>query len=206
MVVPAHLCRSEMLLPLRVENNQLVIAMGDPGDLDTIDRISKIVRMRVKPVLAARARSTSELDRVFPAVQVDTSVDKLAGQAARIAPAGIDTSDPTVIAAQVEARPGGRDCGQDSQRGDAHPHQRHSHRADARPYRGALPHRRPAAPRLRASVETASGRRRPHQDHGRRWTSSSTACPRTATLRSPTRTATSTSASRRSRATTAKGL
>lgn len=105
MVVPAHLCRSEMLLPLRVENNQLVIAMSDPGDLDTLDRISKIVRMRVKPVLAAREALTSELDRVFPAVQVDTSIDKLAGQAASIAPSGIDTNDSTVIAAQVEARP-----------------------------------------------------------------------------------------------------
>ena len=105
MLVPAHLCRSEMMLPLRVEGNQLIVAMLDPGDLDTIDRVSKIVRMRVKPLLGGREGLEKELDRVFPDVQVDASLDKFVGQAVGIAASGIDTNDPTVIAAQVEARP-----------------------------------------------------------------------------------------------------
>ena len=104
-LLPAHLCRSEEIIPVRLEGGQLVLAMADPGDLDTIDRVEKLTRLRVKPLLASRAALTKALNHYYPVVRVDSLVDQLADQAISIAPAGVGGTDATVINTQAEARP-----------------------------------------------------------------------------------------------------
>jgi type IV pilus assembly protein PilB len=104
-LLPAHLCRSEQLLPIKLEGGQLLLAMADPGDLDTIDRVEKLTRLRIKPLLASRIALTQSLDHFYPVVRVDSLVDQLADQAINIAPAGVDGADATVITPVAEARP-----------------------------------------------------------------------------------------------------
>ncbi len=107
-LVPANICRSEMLLPIRTEGSVLTVAMADPGDLDTMDRVARISRMRVKALMATKDRLARELDRAYPAVGVDSTVDQLADQAINntvFAPSGMEANDPGRLASDADARP-----------------------------------------------------------------------------------------------------
>ncbi len=67
-LVPGHVCRAHALLPVRVRPDRLFLAMRDPSDIDALDLVRNITKMRVEPVLAAEDRLVKTLDELFGAV------------------------------------------------------------------------------------------------------------------------------------------
>lgn len=55
-LVPAHLCQAYQVLPVQVNSTHLTLAMKDPTDVDTIDMVRNICKLRVEPVLANEDR------------------------------------------------------------------------------------------------------------------------------------------------------
>jgi len=61
--VPANTCRSYCLLPVQVKDNQLlVLAMRDTNDVDAVDMVRNITKMRIEPVLATEERLLQAID------------------------------------------------------------------------------------------------------------------------------------------------
>jgi type IV pilus assembly protein PilB len=50
-LVPAALCRSHQLLPVKIVGDRIILAMRDPSDIDALDMVRNACRMRVEPVL-----------------------------------------------------------------------------------------------------------------------------------------------------------
>ena len=65
VLVPGNLCRSHMLLPVRVRPDRLFLAMRDPSDIDAIDMVRNITRMRIEPVLAGEERLLRTIEELF---------------------------------------------------------------------------------------------------------------------------------------------
>ncbi len=55
-LVPANLCQTYQILPVAVNTTHLTLAMRDPTDVDTIDMVRNICKLRVDPVLASEDR------------------------------------------------------------------------------------------------------------------------------------------------------
>ena len=53
-LVPAAICRLHNILPLRLNNGHLVLAMADPGNVVAIDDVSGITRLQVEPVCVSK--------------------------------------------------------------------------------------------------------------------------------------------------------
>ncbi len=64
-LVPGHVCRAHSLLPVRVRPDRLFLAMRDPSDIDAIDLVRNITKMRVEPVLASEERLVKTLEDLF---------------------------------------------------------------------------------------------------------------------------------------------
>jgi type II secretory ATPase GspE/PulE/Tfp pilus assembly ATPase PilB-like protein len=60
-LVPESLVRKHTVLPLHKFDKKLVVAMENPMDLDTLDAIAFHIKMRIEPVMAAKA----ELERLI---------------------------------------------------------------------------------------------------------------------------------------------
>ncbi|MER3415976.1 MAG: type II secretion system protein GspE [Gemmataceae bacterium] len=60
-VVPSRLIHRRALLPLQQENGTLVVAPGDPFDLDALEEVQMATGLRVRPVLA----SPREINRLI---------------------------------------------------------------------------------------------------------------------------------------------
>ena len=67
VLLPPNLCRSHMLLPVRVKPDRLFLAMRDPSDIDAIDMVRNITKMRVEPVLASEERLLRTIEELFGA-------------------------------------------------------------------------------------------------------------------------------------------
>jgi len=61
----ATICRKYQVLPVRVRSDLLLVAMRNPHDIDAIDLIRNVTRMRVEPVLANEERLDEAIERVF---------------------------------------------------------------------------------------------------------------------------------------------
>ena len=55
-LVPKSVCVKSLVLPVRINGNCLVLAMRDPGDIDAIDLVRNLTKMRVEPVLVDEER------------------------------------------------------------------------------------------------------------------------------------------------------
>lgn len=73
--VPAKIARSTSAIAVAVENDRLVVAMADPGNLTAISDLEAVTGMRVETRLAADPAVARALDRFYP---IETSLPVLA--------------------------------------------------------------------------------------------------------------------------------
>lgn len=66
-LVPGHICRAHSLLPVRVRTDRLFLAMRDPSDIDAIDMVRNITKMRVEPVLPTEERLLKVIEEIHGA-------------------------------------------------------------------------------------------------------------------------------------------
>ena len=61
----AQCCVDNLLIPVKISDDTLIVAMRNPGDLGAIDRVCSITRMRISPVQASDTALASILNRLF---------------------------------------------------------------------------------------------------------------------------------------------
>ena len=66
-LVPAAICRRHEVLPLRINNGRLVLAMADPGNVIAIDDVRAAARVQVEAVGVTRSDLLSAIDRFLRA-------------------------------------------------------------------------------------------------------------------------------------------
>ena len=66
LVAPA-ICRRHEVLPIGVENERLVLAMADPGNVVAMDDVRAAARMQVEVVAAERSDLLAAIDRLLRA-------------------------------------------------------------------------------------------------------------------------------------------
>jgi type IV pilus assembly protein PilB len=62
-LVPASICRRHMILPLRVTDGHMVLAMVDPNNVIAIDDVWGVTHLRVEPVKVLRSDLLAAIDR-----------------------------------------------------------------------------------------------------------------------------------------------
>ena len=55
-LIPPALCKKHQVLPVQINGPTLILAMRDPGDVDGIDAVRNLSKLRVEPVLANEER------------------------------------------------------------------------------------------------------------------------------------------------------
>lgn len=63
--LPRDLCERNRMLPVKLEGNQLVLAMADPSDIYKCDNIALMTGFKVTPVIAAGSEILSQLKRIY---------------------------------------------------------------------------------------------------------------------------------------------
>ena len=53
-------------LPVRIDGDKLEVAMVDPTDIDTLDRLEKGIGMTVSPLIAPESSITTMIDKFYP--------------------------------------------------------------------------------------------------------------------------------------------
>jgi type IV pilus assembly protein PilB len=91
-LVPQKLARYYKVMPLKIEDNRLVMATSNPADIRLIGDLSKLVDMEVKPVLAAEADILEAICRWYGK---DGAADASKNER-EISPENIISSDPLV--------------------------------------------------------------------------------------------------------------
>jgi len=76
MLVPIELMRKHIVLPVRVEDEELVVAMSDPANIFAIDDLRIVTRMDIRPVVANERDIIAAVER-FTTSQ--TNVDDMLG-------------------------------------------------------------------------------------------------------------------------------
>ena len=66
-LVSAAICRRHEVLPLRISNGRLVLAMADPGNVIAIDDVRAAARIQVEAVGVTRSDLLSAIDRYLRA-------------------------------------------------------------------------------------------------------------------------------------------
>lgn len=61
-------------IPVRIEGDRLEVAMADPTDIDTLDRLEKAAAMTVSPLIAPESSIATMIDRVYPEEQDDITL------------------------------------------------------------------------------------------------------------------------------------
>jgi type IV pilus assembly protein PilB len=80
-LVPQKLAEQHVLLPLRAEGNQLVVAMADPLDYFALDELRMITGYRISPVIASKAELERAIKRFYGLQEsVDQIMQNLQGQ------------------------------------------------------------------------------------------------------------------------------
>lgn len=64
-LIPGNLCRSYQVLPVQVKNGRLFLAMRDPSDVDVIDMVRDLTKLRIEPVLAAEERLVQAIENAY---------------------------------------------------------------------------------------------------------------------------------------------
>src|SRR5579871_5451466 len=78
-LIPAELCRNHLVLPISTRGGRLLLAMRDPDDVDAIDMVRNITRLRIEPALTSEERLLLALDAAYgPA---STAMNRFVSQA-----------------------------------------------------------------------------------------------------------------------------
>ena len=75
--LPRELCEKSRLVPVRLDGNNLAVAMADPSDIITCDNIGRVTGLRVVPLLAASSQITEKIMQAW-SVDEETNLDGLA--------------------------------------------------------------------------------------------------------------------------------
>ncbi len=68
-LVPESYAREHWVLPVRVENDGLVVALADPGDLATLAELKMLTRKAIKPVLAIPSELEQAIGQAYRVVE-----------------------------------------------------------------------------------------------------------------------------------------
>ena len=80
--VPAELARKYNVLPLKVDNGSIRVAMADPLNLDALDDLRVITRRRVEPVIGPESVVTEARERHYGRLEGSREVQEALAQAA----------------------------------------------------------------------------------------------------------------------------
>ncbi|MCW3059222.1 MAG: type secretion system protein [Capsulimonas sp.] len=102
--VPANLCRSYQILPVQAKAGRLFLAMRDPSDVDALDMVRDLCKLRIEPVLANEDRLAALIEEIHgQAVAVNDTMSKLVTQALDEFTTDQNASDGAV--SEAEMRP-----------------------------------------------------------------------------------------------------
>lgn len=69
-MINENLAKRHMLIPIKIENNRLVVAMSDPLNVFALDDVRITTKMEVIPVIASLSDVKSAIDRMYGASKV----------------------------------------------------------------------------------------------------------------------------------------
>ncbi|MBL0224527.1 MAG: Flp pilus assembly complex ATPase component TadA [Geobacteraceae bacterium] len=67
--LPKELCEKSRLMPIKLEGNNLTVAMADPSDIVTCDNIGRITGLRVMPMLASSSQIGEKIAQAWNLVE-----------------------------------------------------------------------------------------------------------------------------------------
>lgn len=76
MLIPTEMMRKHRVLPIKLEEDELVVAMSDPANIFAIDDLRIVTRLEVRPVVAAESDLVITIDRF---ATNSTNVDDMLG-------------------------------------------------------------------------------------------------------------------------------
>lgn len=105
-MVPEKVARDYCLIPVSVSNGRLVVAIGNPLDVEAIDEVQRITHKRVEPVLASESRIIQALDSTYGtggASGLMESLEQAVGEADVDTPAAPDDDETDVDTARKQS-------------------------------------------------------------------------------------------------------
>ena len=63
--IPHELAKKYNVVPLRVENNYLVVVMNDPTNTEMLEEISRVAGQRIKPIISLRDDLDEYIQRLY---------------------------------------------------------------------------------------------------------------------------------------------
>lgn len=79
--VPANLCRTHLVLPVKIQNGLITLAMANPQNMGAIEAVRNFTKMRVEPALASESWLRKEIERAYGAKALQQSFDGLVKKA-----------------------------------------------------------------------------------------------------------------------------
>ncbi len=73
--LPRDLCEKNRLIPVKLADKQVTIAMADPSDIFKCDNIALMTGLKIVPVIAKSSDVMYQLNRVYGSCPADTSLD-----------------------------------------------------------------------------------------------------------------------------------
>ena len=89
-LLSADLAQRYAVMPIKVQEDELVVAMSDPANIFAIDDLRIVTGYEIKPVVAAESELTSAIERFAAAQQ---NVDDMVGDLEEAVTAGLDDSE-----------------------------------------------------------------------------------------------------------------
>ncbi len=63
--LPRDLCERNRIMPIRLDNKKMTLAMADPSDMLKIDNVAALTSLKVAPVIARSSDILSQLQRIY---------------------------------------------------------------------------------------------------------------------------------------------
>lgn len=89
-LVSRDLAERHRILPLQMDGSELQVAVGDPLDTDSLDTLSRILKLTLNPRLAPPDQLSKAIERCYSGGQMNVSYEDVFGKAADGAEAGLD--------------------------------------------------------------------------------------------------------------------
>jgi type IV pilus assembly protein PilB len=102
--VPGHICRTHLVLPVRLKGKLLSLAMANPENMGAVDAVRSFTGLRVELLLADEAQIAAEIEKVHGAKALRDSFVGLIEQAAKDARASEAKTHRTQLT-EADTRP-----------------------------------------------------------------------------------------------------
>jgi general secretion pathway protein E/type IV pilus assembly protein PilB len=89
-LVSRDLAERHRILPLQMDGSELEVAVGDPLDTDSLDTLSRILKLTLNPRLAPPDQLTKAIERCYSGGQMNVSYEDVFGKTTEGAEAGLD--------------------------------------------------------------------------------------------------------------------